>query len=432
MHTLINILRYVLAAMVVLLLGSLAGWYFYVRSQENPLAPEKVEVVGTAGGFEGNRGLPPENVSAGEMQGASSTEPARGRDERLWRVDQGPIAGFSFVRSRSGTASSSPPAVFFAERANGYIFSADLQLQAVERITNTLMPKTYEAHFATSGGYVWLRSLDESGNITTYAGTFLLGDATTTPQSLSGAYMPTNIRKIFLDNGGRRIFMVSNDPASGGSIVTSQLFDGTASKKVFSSFIRSWRPLFAQGQLMMLTDPADDLPGYAYKVGDTGRLIPLVDSLPGLTVAPHPTESALLYSGSGNGQIALFLQVGKAAATELPLQTIADKCVWAPDLSAQSAGTNRSPVRAPGKTLIAYCAVPSTLPSSAFMQEWYQGVLHTEDVWWRIDAASGTTELLFTPSVALDVHDPTIDASGRYIAFTNGTDQSLWVLKIMQ
>src|SRR3989344_8893639 len=276
MHTLISILRYVLAAMVVLLLGSFVGWYFYVRSQENPLVPEKAEMVGTADGFQGKRGLP-ENVSAGEAQGASAAEQIAGRgDERLWRVEQGPVAGFSFVNAGSSVSSSSPPTILFAERANGYIFSADMQLQAVTRITNTLMPKTYEAHFATSGGYVLLRSLDESGNITTYAGTFLTDDATTTPQSLSGVYLPTNIRKIFLDNSGRRIFMVSNDPTSGGSVGMSQLFDGTSSKKVFSSFIRSWRPLFAQGQLIILTDPMDDLSGYAYKIGDSGRLVPLI------------------------------------------------------------------------------------------------------------------------------------------------------------
>src|SRR3989344_216871 len=120
MHTLLIALRYTLIVMVVLLLGSLAGWYFYTRSQENPLAPEKREGADVSTGFQGNRGLP-ETVIGGDLEDASSTTPIQsGGSERLWRVDQGPIAGFGFV-TVSGRATTSPAALYFVERANGYV-----------------------------------------------------------------------------------------------------------------------------------------------------------------------------------------------------------------------------------------------------------------------------------------------------------------------
>ncbi|RJQ33451.1 hypothetical protein C4568_04700 [Candidatus Parcubacteria bacterium] len=400
--------------MVVLLLGSLAGWYAYLQTQKNPL--EKVSDETNSEGFEGNRGGPVGAVTAGPVEGTEGVETTPEKQiERLWRVSQGPVAGFAFTTRTLPTASaSSSGALLYTERANGYIFGADVENQRVTRITNTLMPKIYEAYFP-DGEHVLLRSMDESGSITTFAGSFLTKDATTTPQSLTGSNWSANIRDIALDEKGKTILTLTNDAATGGSIGTTQLFDGTKRTQVFSSFIRSWEPVYGQGQLIVFTKPSDGLPGYAYRVGSSGALSLLVGPIPGLSVLPHPTENALLYSGSGEGRMALLSQVESAAAAELSLITIADKCVWAP-----------------GKTLIAYCAVPKTIPASNIMNDWYRGALHTEDSWMKIDIATGETEELFTPQQSFDVHAPTIDASGSYIAFTNGKDQSLWMLRVVQ
>ena len=132
-------------------------------------------------------------------------------------------------------------------------------------------------------------------------------------------------------------------------------------------------------------------------------------------ILPHPSEQALVYSSSSGGRISLYAQVGKQSPTQLSVQTVAEKCVWAP-----------------GKSLTLYCAVPKAVPSSGFIDAWYQGVLHTSDTWWKIDVQSGTADELYAPESPVDVHDPRIDASGSYIAYTNGVDLSLWVLRVVQ
>ena len=425
MGTLTKILRYALIAMIVLLLGSLAGWYAYLQTQKNPLAPVEGE-ASMSDGFQGNRGggagsaVVSDTVTGGGEE-SISTKPI----ERLWRVDRGPVAGFSFVdRVLPLSSTSSTGSLFFVQRGTGYILSADTKTQVVSRITNTLMPKIYEAHIGTSGEYVFLRSVDETGALTTFAGTLVADDATGTPQALAGSYLSPNIREVALDSASKNMLLLTIDPATGNAIGTTQLQDGTKSKHLFSSFIRSWKPFYAQGQLILLTKPSDNLPGYAYKVSMAGTLSLLVGPIPGLSILPHPTENALLYSSSGGG-VALFARAGSAAAVGIQLRTVADKCVWRRSSAKASDGQAE-------KMLIAYCAVPAAISSSSFLSDWYRGALHTEDAWWKINAVTGEVELLFTPPSPLDVQNPTIDKTSTYIAFTNGSDQSLWMLRLVQ
>jgi hypothetical protein len=411
METATRILRYILVAMLVLLLGSAAGWFLYMRSKQNPLPRVENGTAAPIASSQSSRGGTTGNTASTASSTGETTGPKQ--IEKLWRVDPGPVAGFAFT-SRVVEGSSASSSLFFAERATGYVLSADPNVQRVTRITNTLMSKIYEADFAQNGEYALLRSVNDNGVLTTFAALFPIKSASTTPQTLTGSYLSNNIRDVALDNGGKSVFLLTDDPG-GGSIGTSMLFDGTKSTKVFSSFVRSWRPLIAQKQLFVLTKPGDGLPGYVYSVSATGALTPLVSGVPGLTVALHPTEQALLYAESSGSAVSLFLQVGKVAPVPLSIQTIADKCVWAP-----------------GKPLIAYCAVPEELSSTKILNEWYSGILHTNDSWWKIDAATGDAERIYTPTVPLDVHDPVIDPTGNFLAFTNGSDQSLWMLRLVQ
>ena len=111
-----------------------------------------------------------------------------------------------------------------------------------------------------------------------------------------------------------------------------------------------------------------------------------------------------------------------------PIQTIADKCTWAPT-------SPEAPQGKPGD-LIAYCGVPQTIPSQQFLDDWYKGIVHTSDEFYEVDASAASTTLLYNPqgdtSASLDVEDPSVDPSGQYLAFINAADQSLWVLRIEQ
>ena len=307
MQTTLRVLRYILIAIVVLLLGGVAGWYLYLRAHQSSSASTDAArgLSSDAPPIRGSRGSTLSAAGSPEGVATPPNEEGPRSIERLWRAARGPVAGFSFIATSSRATSSAP--LYFAERANGYIFSADAVTQKVTRITNTLMPKTYEAVFPQVGGRVILRSIDEEGRVATFAASFATLESTTTlPQALTGVYLPLDIRAITLEADGRSVFYLTDDPSVGGVVGLSGAWDAKP-KNVFSSFLRSWRLLFARGETILLSNPSDDILGFAYRLGTNGSLSPLAGPLPGLTIVPHPTESALLLSASSQGFIMLLL-----------------------------------------------------------------------------------------------------------------------------
>ncbi len=410
-----TILEYTLAAVVVLLLGALAGSYFFLRAQTQTTTAADVARGYNASAPFGVSGTNNQASSAGASSGTSPT--VSGEPPQLWQVEQTPIAGMTF-------STSTPIQVQYVESSSGYVFDADPQTGAVVRLTDTLMPKIYQALF-TGGGHIIERSLDSSGAITTFVGSISTSTlaSTSTPNTsvattsigmLSGVSLQAGIRSIATDPESDQLFYITSGP-NGVSGVRSE-WDGTKQKTIFTSPLSQWRPTWlADGRIIVLQAPADDLTGYAYVLQSNGTLS-LVVSGPGLTVLPRASSPALLYGESSGNGLALFAQTSpSASAVQLPIHTLADKCVWAP-----------------GAALIAYCAVPQIAPTGNFLDNWYRGAVHTADVWWQVDVSAGTAQIIYTPdaSMALDVEDPVIDAGGNYIAFINGADQSLWVLRI--
>lgn len=416
MGTTVKILRYLIITVVVALLGGAAGWFFFVRSHQGSLATQSeagksneeapfTEAISPA--LDAATNVLPGGATPGIPSGTKAIT-------QLWRVSQGPVAGFSFIAQKALATSSVH--LYFAERANGNVFDADAITQTVIRLTNTLIPKTYEAIFSPKGGAVLMRSLDGE-SITTLLASFATSASTTTfPQALGGPTLAANIRAIAADpdpKSGAIFYLVP--VAGGGTLGMLSSFAGGKPQQVFSSPIASWRAQYAASKVVLLLAPSEGAPGYAYTLGTSGALSLYAGPLSGLMILPHPTEDALVYSGSSGGRLSLFARKSKEAPTELSVQTIAEKCVWSPD-----------------KSLTLYCAVPKAVPQSGFIDAWYQGALHTNDTWWQIDVGSGTAGELFTPNSPIDVHDLRIDPSGNYIAFTNGVDMSLWVLAIVQ
>ncbi len=408
MRTTTHVVQYVLAGLLVVILGSLAGWYVFIREQVSATqATDSARGLDIAPSF-GSAGIYP---GTGNTQGAASsstiaTGSTGSSAPRLWQITASPVAGMGFA--------SSSPVLYFAERATGNILEADPSATRISRLTNTLFPRIYEALFAENA--VVLRSVSDSGVVTSYAARI----ATSTegaPAALQGVYLPQNIPTIAVKKAPLSIFYTVKGAQGGVQGVTTD-WKGGAQKKVFASALSQWRAHWlSDGKIYLVQNPSDDVTGYAFQLQPSGALSPLIGNLPGLTILPHPS-GALLYGTSAGGNLDLFVRASaNASPVRLTIRTTAEKCVWSP-----------------WKALIAYCAAPQAIPSKAFLRNWYSGSAHTSDVWWKVDVSAGTTEVLYRPdaSAELDVENPVIDGNGGYIAFQNGLDKSLWMLKIDQ
>lgn len=408
------LLTYTALTIVVVLLGALAGWYLFLHSRT-----QDTQAIDAARGLSapvptyGGIGSTADN--AGGFGPTPATPSTNGpTPQRLWQVDRAPVAGADFGANAGGFGSST--ALYFVERANGYVFSTDPKSGALNRITDTLVPKIYEAIVVPGKASVIERGLDEHGAITTFVGSYTsTSSVSTSMHALSGTYLPSGIRRLIIDPQKTTLFLLSSDPASGQARGQIESWGTSKAGQVFASPLASWEAHFSSAGVVLVQSAADNTPGYAYVVNNKGVLTTLLGPALGLEVLPHPSEKGLLFSTSGGGVLSLFVEVGSTTPLRIALHTMAEKCVWAP-----------------GKSFIVYCAVPAQVSSVQFLNDWHQGTLHTHDTWWQIDAAVGSAEQLYAMPQALDVREPVIDDSGNYIAFQNASDRSLWAFRIAQ
>jgi len=410
-------LRMAAIAIIVIAVGGLLGWYYFLHKAEVQTSTQNAEAGydTAAPTFEGSTGSTYENTvsTLGEVPGISSASST----SRLWEVSEVPVAGFGW---QSGTA----PTLYFVERSSGYVFDAQTRSRSVTRLTDTLRPKIYQASI-TLDGSVLERSVDDTGSLITFTGAVgsttqadVSDSASSSASDLIGSDLPTGITAIAADPAYDTLYYAI--PGSSGVTLVSTNWTGEKEKQLFSSAIEGWQ-LFAPGDgtLVFQQDALDGVEGYAYQLQKSGSLS-LIAEAPGLTVLPHASSTALIFGSSSSGSLSLFVQSSaKASPERVSIGTVADKCAWAP-----------------GASLIAYCGAPQTIPSQQFLDDWYKGLVHTADKFYEIDASAGSTTLIYDPSgdtnAQLDVEDPSVDPSGQYIAFINAKDQSLWVLQIAQ
>lgn len=402
--------RAVLIATIVIVIVGLGVWYWYLLRQSS-----SIEQAAAARGFnsatpafEGGEGSTFENIIEGlGFQNESAVPNSEEKIPRLWRVLATPGAGLGFIAGATSTR------LRFLERSTGYLFESDVRTGKTLRLTNTLMPRVYEAAFSGAGVPIIQRLDGERAIVSTvtYAGT-------SSPEAF-GTISDTQLGTIkhFATHPKRQEVLSFVDDGR-ESVLIRSAWDGSKPSRVFSSSIRDWAITWLEDDTIVLAQaPASGVPGSAFRV-ENSLLIPLVRSVPGLSVLPRSKSGALLMS-SDSGTIALSSRGSAASSTvTLPIRTITEKCVWAP-----------------GARAIAYCAVPESITSPEFLDAWYQGRVHTADTWWRVDASTATAEELpssATMNVSFDVEKPVINDAGEYIAFRNAYDKSVWVLRIAE
>lgn len=411
-----QIATYVLIALIVAMLGALLGWYLYIHSKQS-----SIQITDSGRGLDtGGGGVPSFGDGSNTTPGGTSNDiganPLTSGQEftatsssPLWRIEKNPVAGFNFI------AASTTANIQYVARASGYVLRADPTKRTTTRITSTSMPKIYEAFVAADGSVV-LRSIADNGSLTTFLGsprTATSSDSLSPETTLSGTFATPNMRHVSLNSRSKTL--IYSIDSSGGETISSIPWTSTKSNTLFSAPITNWSILSPDdGRVFIVEAPSSGLTGYAYELKN-GTALPTATG-EGLLIQPQPNGTGILWSTSSNGVSTLYARIkSNSPALTLSVHTIASKCVWAPS-----------------KVPLVYCAVPQS--QSAFvLDDWFAGITHTNDVWWQIDLSTNTTQVLFTPSPSvgtLDVQDPKIDPTGNFLVFLNGSDGSLWSLKI--
>ena len=112
-----------------------------------------------------------------------------------------------------------------------------------------------------------------------------------------------------------------------------------------------------------------------------------------------------------------ILSLKDAKEYNLGLKTLPEKCVW----SLKEKG-------------IIFCAVPFTLDSADYPDDWYRGKISFKDAIFKINYLTGENKVVGEEILTLDFDaiNPFLSSDEKYLFFTNKKDSALWSLKMSE
>lgn len=411
----------IVIVIILLVIIGLALWYFFFRAEKK-------------GGEEGGTFPTTEdNEFPTEDEGKTTVLPEEPKP-RLRLLYREPQAG-AVIGKRNGKLVAR-----FVDVATGNVFENGLAEGEPERLTNTTIPKVYEAVWRPSGAGVALRYLKEDEEtIETFSGT-LRGEsgapgAAQTPsgrtlsggralpgggeRELAGGFFPHGITSFAVSPDGSRAFYIREE--DGQAVGVTAGLDASGKREVWRSPLREWTALWIKSDtLALLSKPSATAPGMLLYLNPTsGGVERVLSGAAGFTALPSPT-GALIASGEATEtgiSFSLFEKTSRAKRA-LFVTTFPEKCAW-----------NKR-----GTTL--YCAAPKSLPEGSYPDSWYQGLAMFNDEFWSIDAIMGTTRRLADPrleaGVELDAVNIAVSEDESYLVFADKATQTLWSLRLTE
>lgn len=329
--------------------------------------------------------------------------------------------------------------VRYVLRQTGYVYEVNPATGETTQLTNTLIPRIYEAYFGNNGNTVILRHLTLNP--------ILLRDVITTRvEDIEEPMDETNIGKLqnhfgvdsevkiadditFVSvspDGKTMLYLLPVPDGISGTIIS--LVDKRTPKEIFRNSFSEWLPqLFDNGSILLTTKPSANILGYSYLYDPTTKIMTrLVREKNGLTTMADESGKFVLYSENTPGGSSLSLYSKDALSSEegvniyeqhIGLNTLPEKCTWA----------------ASGTTI--YCGAYNNSKGTQIPDDWYQGLVSFNDSFWKMN----TTDLENIIYVAdpqkeiqrnFDVTHPLVDKDEKYMIFIDKNDDSLWSLRI--
>ena len=417
---------WVIIGVVLLILIILALFFFVGKNTKIGTTLGKVLPFGAVSDSVRN----PDNTVTGDNNGINPGDNTLAEEPIFRQLSDKAVAG-EYAYEKNGEQF-----VRYVEKETGYIFDVKIKDGTTTQITNTTIPRLYEAKWALHGKAVILRYLDDgpSGGIQDTIKTPLaylsLPDASSTDPmgKLRLEFLPDNITDVSISPNGKSLFYLlkTNDGVSGSIVDIST----KVTKEVFRNSFSEWIPeLLDNGEIILTTKASSAVKGYAYRyTPKTGAFERLIREKTGLITHANNSGSKILFAGNVSQNIIFgaydpkgFNNHGGDITYEqiIPLSTLPEKCVWR------------------GDDVHIFCAaMNSTLPQNTLPDEWYQGVVSFNDSFWSANIDSGEITLLANPQTlinnAFDVISPTLSSDQGYFIFINKKDGTLWSMKIPQ
>jgi len=395
---------FIIVAAVIVLLGIGLGLYILFRPAAHLTVGSGSAFGDTGSGsaFNGN------STNSSSVNGGSGTVVA----PNLIRITSGPVSAGEVafeippVTTSSTTFTPGDIGVHYIDRESGNVYEYRALTRKLTRMSNKTLPGIQEASWLPDGSMALVRFLAQasgSSHINTYA----------LPFDGNGGYVLQADLNQAIFTGSSTIFtLTTSDTSSVGSTANA---DGTNIKTLFSSPLTSIMARAAGASIVTVNKAASEIDGYAFSLSN-GVFTPILGPLKGLTILPSPSGKIILYSYTDGSTFHMStLNLTDGTVIELPLATLAEKCVWTSDNTSL------------------YCGIPSSF-SGNLPDDWYQGTTSFVDKIWRIDLTTRLATLIVDPSYVgktdIDAVNLTIDPNSQVLVFRNKKDSSLWAYSL--
>lgn len=403
----------IFTAIIVILIASAGLWFFIGRDKTVSTGEAVRDLLpfGSGDGFD----IPGEVSDGGSRYDPDFFNEDGVPVAKFFRISDSPVSGsIAFSRSNQTIAR-------YVERATGHVIEVVLpkagEETALERkkITNTTMPKIYEAHFRSDGGAVLLRSLRNDGlgqnmGITLTPPT---GTSTEALHTISAANFRGDIGSVAV-GAGNNLFYALKD----SGLVVSSPFDASNINTVFTGTFTEWKVLRGGSNIILQTKAAVGVPGIAYNLNTNGLLSKIIGPLNALSIKPNASGTKIVYSYQEAGELrSLSLDIASGRTMIISPATFAEKCVW---------GALEDE--------FVFCANPINTPGFNDPDSWYQGKSTFSDRIWEFDTEQEIARVIIDPKATygldIDAIDIKLSPLEDYLLITNKKDYSLWVLRL--
>lgn len=360
-------------------------------------APKESREVFTNLGFSSNGNVPTKVIDVENIQNQGTNLSLTG--VALQQITTRAVAGFGFVEDTNTK-------IRYVEKGTGHVYEIDTKESTENQISLTTIPKIAEAVFSPSGDIVVMTSYDE------YDKKVILGTVDRKKQSLSLITLPQNTENISFLNDKVLYFSVENDDGTKGyAYVISSLAQTEIFSLKLSDLIVTWGN--GQNGITIETKPTASQEGYAYTISKN-ILTPKKAKGYGLSILSNQTHTI---ASTIEGTTYVSTLYGTASEIKQPMLMLKEKCVF--DNSKKD---------------VVWCASPLTPPSANYLENWYKGIMTSEDYLWRVDLITQSAELVGDfkklSGKVIDVESIRSTEDGKSLIFTNKIDQTVWIYKV--
>lgn len=404
------------AIVLVVVIALSFGWFFFGKD-----ISQITNTIKGTGIFVGGSDVPNGNNSntSGDLQNGGTQ--AVGNRPTFFQITDFPVAGATYINAATA---SDTPMLRFARRDNGHIFNSGVYGGEAEEVSNTTIPRLYEALFLNNGKHVIYRSLETLGlidTVVTRLGSIVSGNE---GEKVVSTLLSDNITEVTSSQDGRKLYYVL-PIANGSSISSVSVVTGEATEVAQNTY-REWIPYATQRGIILATKASSNVPGYAYYLNEaTKSLEAVLRKKSGLIILPDEAGKQYLYSENIGGNVVLGVKGAPRAGDEgvdlgdehvFPITSTPAKCIWL------SGGIS------------AICQSFSLPRTASFPDDWYMGNVSLAGSFWKINTKNDHVDLLADPALSgglvFDATQLFLSDDEKILYFTNKIDGTLWGMNI--